>query len=83
MFTVAKAIPILYEYKLEFYVEELFQKPCFGASEVYLEQHNIRDKDMIKSNHKDVHALNVHLGLVKKKKERNFLQKSIVQGKQR
>ncbi|CAB4409308.1 unnamed protein product [Rhizophagus irregularis] len=82
MFTVAKAIPTLYEYNLEFYVKELFQKPCFGASEVYLEQSKIRDKDMDRSNHKDVHALNVNLGLTKKGKERNFLQKSIVKGKQ-
>ncbi|CAB4493724.1 uncharacterized protein OCT59_018961 [Rhizophagus irregularis] len=83
MFTVAKAIPILYEYNLEFYVKELFQKPCFGASEVYLDQSKIRDSDMNKSNHKDVHALNVNLGLIKKKEERNnFLQKSFVQGKQ-
>ncbi|GBC38196.1 uncharacterized protein OCT59_005945 [Rhizophagus irregularis] len=82
MFTVAKAIPILYEYNLEFYVEELFQQRCFGASEVYLDQSKIRDKDMDRSNQKDVHALNVNLGLTKKRKERNFLQKSIVKGKQ-
>ncbi|GBC40667.1 uncharacterized protein OCT59_029180 [Rhizophagus irregularis] len=82
MFTVAKAIPILYEYNLEFYVEELFQKRCFGASEVYLDQSKISDKDMDRSNQKDVHALNVNLGLTKKRKERNFFQKSIVKGKQ-
>ncbi|PKY51506.1 hypothetical protein RhiirA4_407483, partial [Rhizophagus irregularis] len=67
MFTVAKAIPILYEYNLEFYVEELFQKRCFGASEVYLDQSKISDKDMDRSNQKDVHALNVNLGLTKKR----------------
>jgi hypothetical protein len=83
MFTVAKAIPILYEYNLEFYVKELFQKPCFGASEVFLDQSKIREKDMDQSNHKNVHALSVNLGLIKKGDERNFLQKSIVQGKQR
>ncbi|GBB91622.1 hypothetical protein RclHR1_00190035 [Rhizophagus clarus] len=82
MFTVAKAIPVLYEYNLEFYVKELFQKPCFGASEVFLDQSKIRVKDMDRSNHKDVHALNVKLGLTKKKGERNFLSKSIVEGKQ-
>ncbi|CAG8710957.1 22959_t:CDS:2, partial [Rhizophagus irregularis] len=73
MFTVAKAIPILYEYNLEFYVEELFQKPCFGASEVYLDQSKIRDKDMDRSNEKDVHALNVNLGLTKKRKEQKII----------
>ncbi|GBB96951.1 hypothetical protein RclHR1_02880017 [Rhizophagus clarus] len=36
MFTVSKAIPLLYEYQLEYYIKELFQKPCFGVNEIYL-----------------------------------------------
>ncbi|RIA85669.1 hypothetical protein C1645_830442 [Glomus cerebriforme] len=81
MFTVSKSIPILYEYNLEFYVKELFQKPCFGASEIYSEQFNRINKAVNKGTHKGVHSLNITLGLVEKN-EKNNLQKSIAQGKQ-
>ncbi|CAG8626949.1 10292_t:CDS:2 [Funneliformis mosseae] len=81
MFTVTKAIPFLYKYQLEFYVKELFQKPCFGANEVYLEKSSIRNSDMTKSSYKNIHALNVDLSLVKREKN-NFLQRIISQGKQ-
>jgi hypothetical protein len=66
MFTVSKAILFLYKYRLKFYIEELFQKPCFGTNEIYLEQSNIDTKDIIKCNNKNVHALNISIGLVKK-----------------
>ncbi|CAG8665194.1 15529_t:CDS:2 [Rhizophagus irregularis] len=61
MFTVTKTIPLLYQNQLEFYVKELFQKPCFGINNVYLEQSKISKKDVIKSNDKDIHAFNVNL----------------------
>ena len=76
MFTVSKAIPFLYEYQLEFYVKELFQKPCFGTNEIYLEQSNISNKDIIKSNNKNIHALNINIGLVKRKED-GYLHKLI------
>ncbi|PKC08483.1 hypothetical protein RhiirA5_477038 [Rhizophagus irregularis] len=82
MFTVTKTIPLLYQNQLEFYVKELFQKPCFGINNVYLEQSKISKKDVIKSNDKDIHAFNVNLGFVKRK-EYNFLQKLIFKGKQK
>ena len=67
MFTVAKAIPLLYERQLRFYVKELFQKQCFGANEVYLDICNKDMKDIIKNSHKNIHALNLSIGLVKRK----------------
>ncbi|GES77851.1 hypothetical protein GLOIN_2v1870320 [Rhizophagus clarus] len=82
MFTVTKTIPLLYQYQLEFYVKELFQKPCFGISNVYLEQSKIRKKDVISSNDKVIHAFDANLGFVKRKKY-NFLQRLIFKGKQR
>jgi hypothetical protein len=82
MFTVSKAIPILYEKHLDSYVKELFQKPCFGVNEIYLEQSKISEKDKDRSNRKDIHALDVNLGLVKKN-ENNFLSGLIFQGKER
>ncbi|CAB4425400.1 unnamed protein product [Rhizophagus irregularis] len=82
MFTVTKTIPLLYQNQLEFYVKELFQKPCFGINNVYLEQSKISKKDVIKSNDKDIHAFNVNLGF-DKRKEYNFLQKLIFKGKQK
>jgi hypothetical protein len=46
----------------------LFAKPCFGINKVYLEESNIRSKeDIIKNGHKNVHALNVNTGLIKRK----------------
>ncbi|CAI2165825.1 1963_t:CDS:2, partial [Funneliformis geosporum] len=81
MFTVTKAIPFLYKCQLEFYVKELFQKPCFGANEVYLEKSSIRNSDMTKSSYKNIHALNVNLSLIKREKY-NFLQRIVTQGKQ-
>src|SRR5688572_22606133 len=74
MFTVAKAIPLLYDCQLKFYVKELFQKPCFGANEVYLDICNKDMKEIIKNGHKDIHALNLSVGLIKRK-EYGFLQK--------
>ena len=80
MSTVSKAIPLLYRYHLNFYVEELFRKPCFGTSKVYLENYNvIHMNEVIQGN---VRALSVNLDLIKKKRH-NLLRKSIDQGKQR
>jgi hypothetical protein len=85
MFTVSKAIPLLYEYQLGFYVKELFQKPCFGTNEVYFEQSNNCDKDIIKSDHRNVRALNVNTDLIKRNECNlcDFLRKLIPQRKQR
>ena len=40
---------------------------CFGTNEVYLEQSNIHDKNIIKSDSKNIHALNIGIELIKRK----------------
>jgi hypothetical protein len=76
MFTVSKAIPYLYEYRLESYIKELFQKPCFNTNEIYLEQSNIDTNDKVKSYNKHIHALNINIGLINRK-EGGFLKKLV------
>jgi hypothetical protein len=80
MFTVSEAIPLLYEHHLNFYVKELFRKPCFCTNEVYLEKSDVIRMDEV--NRGNVRALNVNLGLIKRK-EYHFLRKLIDKGKQR
>ncbi|CAG8437660.1 10245_t:CDS:2 [Funneliformis caledonium] len=79
MFTVSKAIPLLYEYKLAYFVKELFQKPCFGSNEIYLNGSDINIEDIIDSDHKNIHALNIDIGLIK----RNDFKKMIFRKEQR
>ncbi|CAG8505362.1 15595_t:CDS:1 [Funneliformis mosseae] len=79
MFTVSKAIPLLYEYKLAYFVKELFQKPCFGSNEIYLNSSDINIEDIIDSDHKNIHALNIDIGLIK----RNDFKKMIFRKEQR
>ncbi|GBC07560.1 hypothetical protein RclHR1_07530009 [Rhizophagus clarus] len=84
MFTVVKGIPLLYEYRLIFYVKKLFQKPCFGSNEVCLEQFNICSKvlkDIIKYNNKNIHAIKVDTSLSKREEGGNFLRKLLFQSK--
>ncbi|CAI2173467.1 14311_t:CDS:2 [Funneliformis geosporum] len=69
MFTVSKAIPLLYEYRLEYYVKELFQKPCFGSNEIYLDRTDINIEDIISSDHKNVHAINIDTSLTKRNED--------------
>ncbi|CAG8578389.1 15993_t:CDS:2 [Funneliformis mosseae] len=80
MFTVTKAIPLLYEYKLAYYVKELFQKPCFGSNEVYLERSKLDIKDINRSQQKNIHALNINTGLIKRN-EHCFLKQMIYRDK--
>ncbi|RGB23517.1 hypothetical protein C1646_774371 [Rhizophagus diaphanus] len=78
MFTVAKAIPLLYDNQLAFYVKELFQKPCFGSNEVSLKRINISSnvmKDIIKNNKKNIHAIKVDTSLPKKNNGDGFIRK--------
>ena len=64
---------------LNFYVKELFRKPCFCTNEVYLEKSDVIRMDEV--NRGNVRALNVNLGL--EKIERNFLRSSFFLEKQR
>ncbi|PKK61042.1 hypothetical protein RhiirC2_817389 [Rhizophagus irregularis] len=78
MFTVVKAIPLLYDNQLAFYVKELFQKPCFGSNEVCLKRINISSKvmkDIIKKNKKNIHAIKVDTSLPKKNNGDGFIRK--------
>ncbi|PKY27233.1 hypothetical protein RhiirB3_390138 [Rhizophagus irregularis] len=78
MFTVVKAIPLLYDNQLTFYVKELFQKPCFGSNEVCLKRINISSKvmkDIIKNNKKNIHAIKVDTSLPKKNNGDGFIRK--------
>jgi hypothetical protein len=77
MFTVSKAIPFLYKYHLEFYIKELFQKPCFGTNEIYLEKSSLDTGNIIKCNNKNIQALNINMGLVKRKEFSSLFKKLI------
>ncbi|CAG8483281.1 8759_t:CDS:10 [Diversispora eburnea] len=58
MFTVTKAIPLLYDYQLNGFVLNLFKKPCFGATEAYTPPLYISHRDQKKGNKvAKIHAL--------------------------
>ncbi|CAG8537035.1 2764_t:CDS:10 [Diversispora eburnea] len=50
MFTVSKAIPLLYDNNLREFVQYLFQKPCFGITEAYTSPLHISPYDQRKGN---------------------------------
>ncbi|RHZ88960.1 hypothetical protein Glove_19g308 [Diversispora epigaea] len=50
MFTVSKAIPLLYDYHLSEFVQYLFKKPCFGITEAYTPPLHINLYDRKKGN---------------------------------
>ncbi|RHZ78104.1 hypothetical protein Glove_168g140 [Diversispora epigaea] len=50
MFTVSKAIPLLYDYHLREFVQYLFNKPCFGITEAYTPPLHIKPYDQKKGN---------------------------------
>ncbi|RHZ79971.1 hypothetical protein Glove_139g216 [Diversispora epigaea] len=50
MFTVSKAIPLLYDYNLREFVQYLFKKPCFGITEAYTPPLHINSYDQRKGN---------------------------------
>ncbi|CAG8443013.1 9129_t:CDS:2 [Funneliformis caledonium] len=76
MFAVSRAIPVLYEYKLEYFVKELFLKPCFGSNEIYLDKSEINIEDIINSDHKNIHALSIEIGLVKRNNDSFFISRN-------
>ncbi|CAG8455263.1 11419_t:CDS:2 [Acaulospora morrowiae] len=67
MMTVTNVIPLLYDYKLEHLVRELFRKPCFGTIEAYAPSLNINRHDQIRGNRTDnLHVINVNPQLARK-----------------
>ncbi|RHZ79989.1 hypothetical protein Glove_139g291 [Diversispora epigaea] len=50
MFTVSKAIPLLYDNNLREFVQYLFKKPCFGITEAYTPPLHINPYDQKKGN---------------------------------
>ncbi|RHZ79991.1 hypothetical protein Glove_139g297 [Diversispora epigaea] len=67
MFTVSKAIPLLYDYHLREFVPYLFKKPCFGNTEAYAPPLHIIPYDQRKGNNASVlYSLTVKPGLVLK-----------------
>ncbi|RHZ79993.1 hypothetical protein Glove_139g319 [Diversispora epigaea] len=50
MFTVSKAIPLLYDKNLNEFVQYLFKKPCFGITEAYTPPLHINPYDRKKGN---------------------------------
>ncbi|CAG8456684.1 7996_t:CDS:2 [Diversispora eburnea] len=67
MFTVSKAIPLLYDYRLSEFVQYLFKKPCFGITEAYTPPLHINPYDQKKGNNASViHSLVVKPRLASK-----------------
>ncbi|RHZ53544.1 hypothetical protein Glove_441g65 [Diversispora epigaea] len=50
MFTVSKAIPLLYDHNLRKFIQYLFKKPCFGTTEAYTPLLHINKFDQKKGN---------------------------------
>ncbi|CAI2171670.1 19816_t:CDS:10 [Funneliformis geosporum] len=46
MFTVSRAIPLLFENRLDTYLKDLFSKPIFGTKEIHLDESHINAKDL-------------------------------------
>ncbi|RHZ44937.1 hypothetical protein Glove_707g30 [Diversispora epigaea] len=54
MFTVSKAIPLLYDHGLSEFVQDLFKKPCFGITEAYTPPLHINPYDQHEGNNTSV-----------------------------
>ncbi|RHZ80018.1 hypothetical protein Glove_139g242 [Diversispora epigaea] len=58
LFTVSKAIPLLYDHNLREFVQYLFKKPCFGITEAYTPPLHLNHYDQTKGNNAAViHSL--------------------------
>ncbi|RHZ79951.1 hypothetical protein Glove_139g241 [Diversispora epigaea] len=67
LFTVSKAIPLLYDHNLREFVQYLFKKPCFGITEAYTPPLHINHYDQKKGNNAPViHSLVVKPRLASK-----------------
>ncbi|CAG8711806.1 24992_t:CDS:10, partial [Dentiscutata erythropus] len=66
MFTVTQALPELYDHNMDYYVHELFYKPCFGAKEIKIDTSFISRGDLFEGRFKPVHSLYIKPGLKRK-----------------
>ncbi|RHZ80155.1 hypothetical protein Glove_139g119 [Diversispora epigaea] len=58
LFTLSKAIPLLYDYNLREFIQDLFKKPCFGITEAYTPPLHINSREQRKGNNAAViHSL--------------------------
>ncbi|RHZ53546.1 hypothetical protein Glove_441g67 [Diversispora epigaea] len=68
MFTVSKAIPLLYDHNLREFVQYLFKKPCFGITEAHTPPLHINAYDRKKGNRTAM----IHSLIVKPRLESKF-----------
>ncbi|RIA85730.1 hypothetical protein C1645_808118 [Glomus cerebriforme] len=66
MNTISRALPHLYNHHLDYYVRELFYKPCFGKKQSSINQSLISSYELEKGFHKDVHAIYIRQELQRK-----------------
>ncbi|CAG8462347.1 6024_t:CDS:10 [Dentiscutata heterogama] len=64
--------PRLHEWPLvpkkNYYVKELFHKPCFGAKEIHLDMSFINPQDLLEAHYKSIYALGIYPALLRKSK---------------
>ncbi|CAG8653493.1 8318_t:CDS:10 [Dentiscutata erythropus] len=68
MFSVSQALPELYDNNMDYYVKELFHKPCFGAKEIHIDMSFINPQDLLEAHYKSIYALGVYPALLRKSK---------------
>ncbi|CAG8659515.1 11209_t:CDS:2 [Gigaspora margarita] len=66
MFTATQVLPELYDRNMDYYIHELFYKPCFGAKEIKIDTSLISRGDLFEGRIKPVHSLYIKPGLKRK-----------------
>ncbi|KAF0448101.1 transient receptor potential cation channel subfamily a member 1-like isoform x1 [Gigaspora margarita] len=66
MITISQALPDLYDNNMDYYVKELFHKPCFGAKEVNVDMSFIDPKDLLDAHYRSICALGIRPALLRK-----------------
>jgi len=72
MSTISQALPLLYDHHMDYYVKELFYKPCFGLKQDHTDLSIIDSYEWKRIQSKNVHAVDVKQGLVKKSNIKNL-----------
>ncbi|RIB02373.1 hypothetical protein C2G38_886190 [Gigaspora rosea] len=63
MFTVTQVLPELYDNNMDYYIHDLFYKPCFGTKEIKIDTSLISRGDLFEGRIKPVHSLYIIPGL--------------------
>ncbi|CAG8447059.1 4522_t:CDS:2 [Rhizophagus irregularis] len=66
MISVTQILPLLYDRHLDYYVKELFYKPCFGTRQSYIDDSLISSYELRKAQQKNIHSINIRQGLSRK-----------------